>query len=59
MNTYYVEFDGINECEVAYYDDVSWHELIGFVNSALGDMGGGHADIYDAEGDFIEAVEVQ
>ena len=58
MNTYYVELDGINDCEIAYYDAKNWWELIGFVKNALDEMGGGHADIYDEEGDFVDDVEV-
>lgn len=58
MSTYYVEFDGINSCEIAYYDAKNWWELVGFVKNALDEMGGGHADIYDEDGDFVDDVEV-
>lgn len=58
MNTYYVEFDAMDGCEIAYYGVNNWWELIGFVNNALDEMGGGHADIYDEDGDFVDVVEV-
>lgn len=58
MNEYMVEFDGVNDCGTAYYDVNSWWELIGFVKNALDEMGGGHADIYDEDGDFVDWVEV-
>ena len=58
MNSYYVEFDAMDGYEIAYYDVNNWWELIGFVNNALDEMGGGHADIYDEDGDFVDVVEV-
>lgn len=58
MNEYMVEFDGVNDCGTAYYVVHNWWELMGFVKSALDEMGGGHADIYDEDGDFVEDVEV-
>ena len=58
MFEYMVEFDGINDCEIAYYVVHNWWELIGFVKNALNEMGGGHADIYDEDGDFVDNIEV-
>ena len=57
MDEYMVEFDGINDCGTVYYTVRDWWELIGYVNGALDEMGGGHADIFDEEGNFIEDVE--
>ena len=58
MNEYMVEFDGINDCGVAYYETDNYKELIMWIESDLADMGGGHADVYDEEGDFVDFVEV-
>lgn len=52
MNTYYVEFNGIE-----YYSD-NYESLINAVEADLCQMGGGHANIYDEDGNFIDDVEV-
>ena len=53
-----VEFDGVNDWGTAFYDVNGWWELIGFVKNALDEMGGGHADIFDEDGNFVDEVEV-
>ena len=58
MNEYMVEFDGVNDWGTAFYDVNGWWELIGFVKNALDEMGGGHADIFDEDGNFVDEVEV-
>ena len=58
MNTYHVEFDGINECGDIWYEAASYDTLIKMVIEDLTDMGGGHADIFDDDGDFMEDIEV-
>lgn len=58
MNTYMAEFDGNNNCGVAYYETNNFKELIRWVITDLEDMDGGYAAIYDEDGDFIEDVEV-
>lgn len=58
MNEYMVEFDGVNGCGVTYYETNNYGELIKWVETDLRLLGGGHADIYDEEGNFIDDVEV-
>lgn len=58
MNVYYVEFDGINVCGYIQYEAANYDTLIEMVIEDLTDMGGGHADIYDEDGDFMDDVEV-
>ena len=58
MNAYYVEFDGINDCGTTYYEINNYGELIEWIEIDLRLLGGGHADIYDEEGDFVDDVEV-
>ena len=58
MNEYMVEFDDVNDWGTAFYNVNDWWELIGFVKNALDEMGGGHADIFDEDGNFIDDVEV-
>lgn len=59
MNEYMVDFDGIEECGVAYYETNNFKQLIQWIEADLEAMGGGHADIFDEEGDFVDWVEVQ
>ena len=58
MFNYFVYLDGIDGFEAAEYTVRNWWELVGYVNAALEELGGGHADIYDEEGEFVEDVEV-
>lgn len=58
MNEYMVEFDGINGCGTSYYETNNYGELIDWVEINLRLLGGGHADIYDEEGEFINDVEI-
>jgi len=59
MNEYYVEFDLV---EFGYADAYIYadtrHELTNKVKRELTTWGGGHADIYDEEGNFQFDVEV-
>lgn len=38
--------------------DADITDVIDFATSALEELGGGHADIYDEDGNFVEDVEV-
>ncbi len=58
MNEYMVELDGINAFEEKLYYTDNYAELIEWVEDDLRGLGGGHADIFDEEGDFVEDVEV-
>ena len=59
MNTYYVEFDGNNCCVQEFYITDNYKQLIEWVTTDLKEgCGGGHADIYDEDGDFVEDIEV-
>jgi len=55
---YMVEFDGIKGCTTAYYTVESWSELLDFVAVDLKILGGGHADIFDSEGEFVDDYEL-
>lgn len=58
MNEYMVEFDANKGSGTAYYETDNYGELIEWVEIDLRLLGGGHADIFDEEGDFIDDVEV-
>jgi hypothetical protein len=58
MNKYMAELDGINNSDTAYYETNNYGELIRWIENDLRMLGGGHADIYDEDGDFVEDVEV-
>jgi len=58
MNEYMVDFDGVYDCGVAYYETDNFKQLITWIENDLEEMGGGHADIYDEDGDFVDYVEV-
>ena len=54
-----VEFDTNNSGGFAgYYESDCLAEVMDWVAEDLEEHGGGHADIYDADGDFREDVEV-
>ena len=56
---YMAELDGIEDCGVHYYSRFAdLAELIEWVKEDLEYLGGGHADIYDEDGNFVEDVEV-
>lgn len=57
MNTYSVEFDGNDYCAQEFYTTDNYKQLIEWVTLALEECGGGHADIFDEDGDFVEDVE--
>ena len=58
MNEYTVELDGIDGFEEKWYSTDNYGELIEWIEDDLRELGGGHADIFDEEGDFVEDVEV-
>lgn len=58
VNEYMVDLDGINNSGIAYYETNNYRELIKWIESDLRMLGGGHADIYDEDGEFIDDVEV-
>lgn len=60
-----IEFDGINGCDhwdeywISYTVPSAEEEMIEDVRSGLKELGGGHADIFDAETDELFAeIEV-
>ncbi len=59
MNEYMVEYDTIDfgwfECS---YHGNNYKALILWVEEVLSAHGGGHADIFDEDGEFVEDVEV-
>lgn len=55
---YMVEMDGINDYCTNFYKVHSLDDLIVIVKKDLDAMGGGHADIFDNEDNFITDVEV-
>lgn len=56
---YMAELDGIEGCGDYYYSGFeNFEQLIEWVTDDLQYLGGGHADIYDEEGNFVEDVEV-
>jgi hypothetical protein len=58
MNKYTAELDGINNSDTVYYETNNYGELIRWIENDLRMLGGGHADIYDEDGNFVEDVEV-
>ena len=58
MLEYFVEFDGIDGCTEGDVWGETHEEIIAQVVTFLEELGGGHADIYDENGDFLEDVEV-
>ena len=58
MKSYYAELDGIEDCRTAYYPECDDKELITWVENDLTWLGGGHADIYDEDGEFYKEIEV-
>lgn len=59
MLEYFVEFDGINGCTEGDIWGETYEEIIAQVKDFLAELGGGHADIFDEDGDFVEDIEVQ
>jgi len=59
MDGYTVEYDtidyGRSQC---IYQVSSYEALIPWVEGVLSAEGGGHADIFNENGDFVEDVEV-
>jgi len=55
---YTVELDGILDCCVMYYSTDDYIELVEWIKDDLRMFGGGHADIYDEDDNFIDDVEV-
>lgn len=58
MKTYFVEVDGNDYCTQEFYTVNNREELIEWVTMDLEECGGGHADIYDENDNFVEDVEV-
>lgn len=58
MNTYFVEFDGNDYSTQEFYTPDNYKQLIEWVTMDLEECGGGHADIYNEDGIFVEDVEV-
>lgn len=58
MNAYTVELDGINDYACVEYETNNYKELVTWIEQDLIELGGGHADIYDEDGDFVEEFEI-
>lgn len=58
MNEYFVCFDGINDYEEGYIYGDNYKEIVTQVENVLKELGGGHADIFDEDGDFVEDIEI-
>ena len=58
MNTYYVELDGIDYGTAEYYTTDNYKQLIDWVTMDLEECGGGHADIFDEDDNFVDEVEI-
>lgn len=55
---YYIEFDGIDESKAEWWEFDNFDNLIDSVAEELKLLGGGHADIYDEDNEFIQSVEI-
>ena len=55
---YMIEFDGINDCGTEWWTYDDYGEMIAEICNELRNIGGGHADIYDEDDNFIDDVEV-
>lgn len=58
MAEYHVEFDGIDGYCSMDYETEFYGSLISKVQSVLIALNGGHADIFNEEGEFIDDVEI-
>ena len=58
MNEYFVCFDGIDCYEENFVCGDNYKEIVTEVEKVLRSFGGGHADIFDEDGDFVEEIEV-
>ena len=59
MNEYMVEFDTIEDgCFERWFSSDEFTDIIEWAEEQLEESGGGHADIFDEVGDFVEDVEV-
>lgn len=59
MTEYTVEFDLVTgEYFQGWYSSDAIEEVMDWVTEDLEEHGGGHADIFDEEGNFVEEVEV-
>ena len=58
MLEYFVEFDGVDGSTEGDVWGKTHEEIISQVKDFLKELGGGHADIYDENGDFLEDIEI-
>lgn len=58
MNEYFVCFDGNDGYTEGDVWGNNYKEIVAQVEDFLKTLGGGHADIFDEDGDFVESVEV-
>lgn len=59
MNGYIVEFDTIMDgCFEMWFSSDEFEDILEWAEEKLEECGGGHADIFTEEGDFVEDVEV-
>ena len=58
MDTYFVDYDCFDGLASQWYTVRDYETLLEWVKQDLEEMGGGHADIYDEDDDFIEDVEL-
>jgi len=55
---YFVCFDTMEGYFEGEYDGVELDEVLDSVHNELKDAGGGHADIFDVNDNFVDDVEV-
>lgn len=58
MNEYFVCFDCIEDYFEAIIVEDNYKQVVTTVENLLEKFGGGHADIFDEDGDFVEDVEI-
>lgn len=53
-----VELDGMDGYRVMYFESDEMDDIIQWAQGELEDLGGGHADIYNEDGEFYGDLEV-
>ena len=58
MAEYFVCFDGINDYEEGFVNAIDQDDLREQICNVLWNFEGGHADVFDEDGEFFMDVEV-
>lgn len=58
MKEYKVEFDAVDFYCVYFYEADDYKDIMKIVKEELIEMGGGHADIFDSEDNYIGYYEI-